>query len=600
MKSIAELSYEKGKALHDAGDFHGALAAYDAALHSAPHVAAIHFGRGISLVMLRRFEEAVGAFDHCLALDHGHVVTQYNRAMALTQLQRWQDALTAWDALIRKDPAMADAWNNRSGVLQALGRYEEALESMAHVLKLRPSDARALYNTGLMLLVLKRFDQAQGFLTDALKAAPGNGEILGSLVSAALRACDWETLESLLPRLISAIQNGTAVVAPLTLLALSDDPGLQKQCAERTTARSLAALESSIPPMAQAAYRHDRIRIGYLSSDFGDHPVAAQIVGLLERHDRSRFEVAGLFTGREDGSARYQRIVKACDNFRNIGSIGAREAATLIREAEIDILVDLNGHTLGWRPAILKYRPAPVSATFLGYAGTTGADFIDYIIGDPHVTPFELGPFLSERIVQLPDCFWPSDPDLPEPEAMTRAQAGLPPDAFVFCCFNSNHKIRPQMLDLWARLLQSVPDSVLWLREGYPQMNARFLQQARARGMDQGRILFAARVQSFAHHLGRQAQADLFLDTFPYNAHATASDALWAGLPVVTLRGESFVSRVSSSLLANAGLEELIASTPQEYEAIALSLARDRDRLRNLRRKLVSTRKTAALFDMDR
>jgi predicted O-linked N-acetylglucosamine transferase (SPINDLY family) len=383
-------------------------------------------------------------------------------------------------------------------------------------------------------------------------------------------------------------------------LALSDDPALQRQCAEHTTARSIAALAGSIPPMAQAAYGHDKIRIGYLSSDFGDHPVAAQIVGLLERHDRSRFEVIGLFTGRADGSAKYNRVVKACDQFRSIGPIGARDAASLIREAEIDILVDLNGHTMGWRPAILKYRPAPVIATFLGYAGTTGADFVDYIIGDSHVTPFDLGPAMSEKIVQLPDCFWPSDPTLAEPEAVTRADAGLPSGAFVFCCFNSNHKIRPPIFDAWVRLLQSVPESVLWMRDADAAVNGRFRRQAEMRGVDPARLHFAGRMENFARHLGRQAQADLFLDTFPYNAHATASDALWAGLPVVTLRGESFVSRVSSSLLANIGLEELVADTPEGYEAIALSLARDRNRLRDLRHRLTSARKTAALFDMDR
>ena len=597
MESIAELNYRKGLARHGAGDFAGALSAYDSALLAAPHLAAIHYGRGNSLIMLGRLEQAIQAFDRCLALDPGQAAALYNKAMVLIQLQRWQDALAVLDALVRKHPGLADAWNNRSGVLQALGRHQEALESIQQVLQFRPADTRALYNAGLVLLILKRFDEAQAFLTRALAADPGNGEILGSLVSAALRACDWETLEPLLPRLFSGISNGTAMVAPLTLLALSDDPILQRRCAELTTARSLAALTGNVPHMAPAAYRHDKIRIGYLSSDFGDHPVARQIVGLLERHDRSRFEITGLFTGREDAST--QRIVKACDRFVSVGQIGAREAATLIREAEIDILVDLNGHTLGWRPAILKYRPAPVIASFLGYAGTTGADFVDYVIGDAHVTPFALGPVLSEKIVQLPHSFWPSDPTLPEPEAITREEAGLPSGAFVFCCLNASHKIRPSMLDIWARLLKAVDDSVLWVRGGSAEMNARFLRQAETRGIHPERIIFAGRVESFALHLGRQAQADLFLDTFPYNAHATASDALWAGLPVVTLRGESFVSRVSSSLLANVGLEELVAETPQDYEAIALSLARDRDRLGDLRRELASARKTAALFAMD-
>jgi predicted O-linked N-acetylglucosamine transferase (SPINDLY family) len=498
---------------------------------------------------------------------------------------------------------MADAWNNRSGVLQAMGRCEEALESIEQALKLRPTDIRALYNAGTLLLLLQRFDEAQRALSEVLERDPNHGDALGALAAAALRACDWETLEQLLPRLFSAVQAGTANVPPLTLLALSDDPQLQKRCAQSSTARSLAdaGLDGAGPaPMATAAYRHDRIRIGYLSSDFRDHPVAAQVVGLLERHDRSRFDVIGLSTGRPDAGSGHQRIARACDRFFDIGPIGSRQAATLIREAEIDILVDLNGQTQGWRPAILKYRPAPVIATYLGYAGTTGAEFVDYIIGDAAVTPFTLEAAMSEKIVQLPDCFWPSDPMLAEPESVSRAQAGLPSDAFVFCCFNSNHKIRPQIFDLWMRLLKSVPESVLWLRDGAPAMNARFRHEARMRGIDDRRLYFAGRMDSFARHLGRQAQADLFLDTFPYTAHATASDALWAGLPLVTFRGQSFVSRVSAGLLSNIGLEELIASTVQEYEAIALALARDRGRLADLRRRLAGARKTSHLFDMDR
>ncbi len=601
MMSAAEENYRRGTSLHEAGDFAGALVAFDASLRAAPHVAAVHYGRGTALAMLRRLEEAVQAYARCVEIEPGHVAALYNQATALALLQRWHDALAALDGIVAKFPAMADAWNNRAGVLQALGRTEEALDSAMRVLQLRPSDPRALYNAGLMLLLLKRFDESEQVLARALEINPGNGDILGSLAAAALRACDWETIERLLPRIFSAVQDGSAAVPPLTLLALSDDPWLQRRCAELATGRSLANTELGggvVTPIAERAYRHEKIRIGYLSSDFRDHPVAAQVVGLLERHDRARFEVVGLSTGRGDDSAVHRRIVKACDRFFDIGHIGSREAADLIHKAEIDILVDLNGQTMGWRPAILKYRPAPVIATYLGYAGTTGADFVDYIIGDAHVTPFELGPAMTEKIVQLPRSFWPSDTILPEPEVVSRAELGLPADAFVFCCFNSHHKIRPQMYDVWARLLRSVPGSVLWLRDGTPAMNERFRGEAAARGIDAHRIHFASRMESLARHLGRQAQADLFLDTNPYNAHATASDALWAGLPVLTLRGKSFVSRVSAGFLANAGLEELVASTVGEYEDIALSLARDQDRMSDIRRRLASARRT--LFDMDR
>jgi predicted O-linked N-acetylglucosamine transferase (SPINDLY family) len=264
----------------------------------------------------------------------------------------------------------------------------------------------------------------------------------------------------------------------------------------------------------------------------------------------------------------------------------------------VDILVDLNGQTQGWRPGIFKYRPAPVSAAYLGYAGTTGADFMDYIIGDPQVTPFELAAAMSEKIVQLPHSFWPSDPNLPEPEHVSRAEAGLPENTFVFCCFNSNHKIQPEMFDIWMRLLRAVPDSVLWIRDGTPTMNARFRKEAENRGIDAARIVFAPRMASFAQHLGRMRQADLFLDTFPYNAHVTASDALWAGLPVVTLRGQTFASRVAAGFLANLGLDELITSTRDEYEALARALAESPDRLRRIRENLWQARKSARLFDM--
>jgi predicted O-linked N-acetylglucosamine transferase (SPINDLY family) len=352
------------------------------------------------------------------------------------------------------------------------------------------------------------------------------------------------------------------------------------------------------PALASRIHSHSRLRIGYLSSDFRDHPVARQIAGLLERHDRSRFEVIGFSCGRDDESAVRRRIVAACDRFHDITSMGFRAAADLIRAAEIDILVDLNGQTMGWRPAILKLRPAPVIVNYLGYAGTVGGDLADYIIGDPHVTPFEMSAALSEKIVQLPDSFWPADPDIPEPEQVGRSDLRLPEDAFIFCCFNAAQKILPAIFDVWMRLLAAVPHSLLWLRDNGLIVNARLQHQARRRGIEPGRIHFAGRMESLARHLGRQRLADLFLDTWPYGAHTTGYDALWAGLPLVTLRGDSFVSRVSTSFLTNLKLPELVAASLEAYEATALSLARDPRALAAIRRRLAQTRR-AALFDID-
>jgi protein O-GlcNAc transferase len=501
---------------------------------------------------------------------------------------------------VQRDPTIADAWNNRAGVLQALGRWEEALESMQRVLALRPQDGRAFYNAGILLLTLNRFEEAKALLERAVQLDPRQPDALGCLVSAALRACDWETLERILPTLLTQLRDGRAILAPLTLLALSDDAALQRRCAEQNLAHALAATELAqhVPP-AMAVQVRDRkpIRIGYLSSDFRDHPVAAQVAGLLERHDRSQFEITGFSIGRDDGSTRRRRIMQACDGFFDLAALGSREAATVIRDAEIDILVDLNGPTMGWRPAILKYRPAPVIATYLGYAGTMGADFVDYIIGDSEVTPFILGSTFSEKIVQLPGSFWPADPQMPAPEVVSRAELNLPENAFVFCCFNANHKIRPVVFAAWARLMSQVPHSLLWLRDGGPAMNGRFRAAMEKHGLDPARLHFAGRMDSLARHLGRQAQADLFLDTWPYNAHVTANDALWAGLPLVTLRGGSFVSRVAASLLSRLGLEDLIAASLEAYEALALSLAQEPARLADVRARLAASRGKLAQID---
>jgi protein O-GlcNAc transferase len=602
MNSANDSDHKRGVALYEAGDFIGALAAYDAALTKAPDDAKLHYSRANALAMLNRLDQAVAAYESCLVLDPAHVSAQYNRATLFARQQRWANALAALDQILSHSPAMADAWNNRAGVLQAMGRHDEALASVAQVLRLRPMDAAAFYNAGIMLLALNRFENAIKAFERTLQLNPAHVDAMGCLVSAALRACDWPQLERLIPQLMTAVREGKVVVPPLTLLAISDDPLLQRRCAEINTTRSFVgtALEKINPPPLWDGkpYGHERLRIGYVSSDFRDHPVANQLVGLLEHHDRAQFEIIGFANGRSDNGPMRQRIVKACSQFHDIGGLGVFEAAKLIRQLEVDILVDLNGQTLGWRPGIFKYRPAPVSVAYLGYAGTTGSDFMDYIIGDAQVTPFALASAMNEKILQLPHSFWPSDPSLPQPEPISRAEAGLPEKAFVFCCFNSNHKIRSEIFDIWMRLLHAVPNSVLWIREGTLAMNERFHKEAKSRDVDASRIIFAPRMQSFAKHLGRMRQADLFLDTYPYNAHVTASDALWAGLPVVTLRGNTFAARVAAGFLVNLGLDDLIASTPEEYESLAVALARDLGRLQQIREKLWRTRKSASLFNV--
>lgn len=345
------------------------------------------------------------------------------------------------------------------------------------------------------------------------------------------------------------------------------------------------------------------MRIAYLSADFHQHATAELIAGLIERHDRKKFEVMAISFSRDDGSAMRQRLMAAFDRFDDVRAMGDGDVARLLREREVDIAIDLKGHTEGARPAILAHRPCPVQVSYLGYPGTMSAPWLDYIIGDATVLPFAHQPFYSEKIVHLPHCYQVNDATRAVAEtaetAVTRVAAGLPESSFVFCCFNAAWKIAPSVFDVWMRLLVAVPGSVLWLLEDNASAPANLRAAALARGVDPARLVFAPATVP-GRHLARHRLADLFLDTLPYNAHTTASDALWTGLPVLTCLGALFDGRVAASLLRAVGLPELIAQTMEEYEALALALARDPTRLESLRARLLANRLLYPLYDTER
>jgi predicted O-linked N-acetylglucosamine transferase (SPINDLY family) len=344
-------------------------------------------------------------------------------------------------------------------------------------------------------------------------------------------------------------------------------------------------------------YKHERIRLAYLSADFHQHPTSQLMIELFERHDRSRFEVTAIAFGPDDNSAMRHRLVAAFDRFEDVRDLSDLEVAKLLRSREIDIAMDLNGHTHEARPGIFSHRPAPVQVNYLVYPGTTGAAFMDYVLADRIVLPMDQQPFFSEKILHLPDCYQAHDATRVVPPAPTREEAGLPDSGFVFCCFNNSWKIAAPPFDIWMRLLQQIPGSVLWLLESPAADNLR--AEAKARGVDTGRLVFAPRLPP-GQHLARHQLADLFLDTLPYNAHTTCSDALWAGLPVVTCYGNAFHGRVAASLLKAIDLPELVTTRPQDYEALALELAKNPALLKATREKLARNRTTTALFDSER
>ncbi len=418
----------------------------------------------------------------------------------------------------------------------------------------------------------------------------------GLLLDTRLQCCDWRNYEAASQAIVAAVGRGERADAPFSFLSHAADPAPQLACA-----KSFAAAEYPGRPLAlRPRRRGDRMRLAYVSADFHEHATAYLTAELFETHDRERFEVTAISYGPDDRSPMRTRLIRAFDRFVDVRDKTDREAAALIDELEIDIAVDLKGYTADNRAGIFSHRGAPLQVAYLGFPGTMGVPFIDYVIADRHVIPDRLAPHYSEKIVRLPDSYQVNDRARRIAEqAPSRGEAGLPETGFVFCSFNNNYKIRPAIFDIWMRLLKAVEGSVLWLLQDNPVAVENLRREAQARGVSAGRLVFAPRVDLPAH-LARHRLADLFLDTLPYNAHTTASDALWAGLPLVTLCGESFASRVAASLLHAARLHELVTESLADYEALALKLATTPALLAGYRRRLEAERLAVPLFDTAR
>ncbi|HEY6259507.1 MAG TPA: UDP-N-acetylglucosamine-peptide N-acetylglucosaminyltransferase [Xanthobacteraceae bacterium] len=426
---------------------------------------------------------------------------------------------------------------------------------------------------------------------------PGHRCVFDGMADAALAACDWARTTVIAGHLESRIRQRRSIINPFRLLVYGSDPALQLEGAKTFVGREIPV---RVPLWTGAIRRRQKLRIAYLSADFHRHATAFLMAGLFELHDRSRFETVGISFGPDDDSSMRARLVRAFDQFHDVRSRSDLEVAKLLNDLEVDIAVDLKGHTQGARPGILAHRPAPVQASYLGFPGTMGADFIDYVIADSIVLPFDQQPFYQEKIVHLPECYQVNDSKRTiAAHTPTRRETGLPDKGFVFCCFNNNYKITAPVFDVWMRLLTAVEGSVLWLLRGNDDAMINLRRQATARGIEAARLIFAPRLP-YEDHLARHRVADLFVDTLPYNAHTTASDALWAGLPLLTCRGGTFAGRVGASLLHAAGVPEMVTSDLGEYEALGLRLAIDAPLLHDFRHRLEQNRSTCSLFDTDR
>ncbi len=626
--NLAEALLNKGVALKELKRYEEAIAQYDKALSLNPDYAEGWANKGNALYELKRYEEAIAQYDKALSLKPDYAEGWANKGNTLYELKRYDEAIVHYDKVLSLKPHDHDAWNHKGNILHELKRYDEAIahydkalglksdyaegwsnkgnalhelkrydEAIAHydkALSLKPDYAEGWANKGMILNLLKRHSDSAKCYLKSLELKTEDSFLLGQFHHQMMLACDWTNYEKSIDEIAHLVSEGRKGAEPFGFQGISCSEELLKKCAEFYSNDRFPALGNF---SEFSKYQHHKIRIGYLCGEFRNQATSMLMTRVWELHDKSKFEIFAFDNGWDDGSDYRHRINQAFSKIFDISKLSDVEAAKLIRSNEIDILVNLNGFFGLARQGVFSYKPAPIQVNYLGFPGTIGAKYMDYIIADKLVIPEESKIHYIERLVYLPNSYQAND-DLRKISdgQFSRAQLGLPEDGFVFACFNNNYKITPSTFDSWMRILSNVPGSVLWLLEDNPTAKENLIQQAACRGVDSSKLVFSDRLR-IEDHLARQRLADLFLDTLPYNAHTTCSDALWAGLPVLTLMGSTFPGRVAASLLSALGLTELITSNKEQYEALAIELAINPQKLIDIKLKLAKNRLTTPLFD---
>jgi predicted O-linked N-acetylglucosamine transferase (SPINDLY family) len=594
----AEVLANRGAALLSLDRPDQAVEDFAKALTLDPQNAGLYNNLGNALSRLARGEAALAAYDRAVTIRPDFAQAHCNRGNVLFDLGLYERALSDFDAALALRPDYAEAAHNRGICLRALRQLEPALASFNRALALRPAYPEALNSKGVLLRELDRYGEAASVFAELVRIEPRFPYALGARLNARLHECDWSTLQEDLAAIQAGIRERRRVTEPFALLATVDDPAQQLLCTRIFVENDIPAPPAPIWQCER--YGHDKIRIGYVSGDFGEHPVAYLMAEVFERHRRDRFEIIGISLKRREGEATRSRLVRAFDDFIDVQGHSELDIARVIRNREIDIAIDLMGCTLGNRMGVFAHRPAPVQVNYLGYSATSGSRFMDYIIADRTVIPDGASEYYSEHVARLPDQFFANSPRIVTQSTPDRTQLGLPEAGFVFCFLSSHYKLLPQTFSIWMRLLHSVAESVLWLGDFSPSVKNNLRREAAKAGIDPERLVFASRTDRLEDHLARYRCADLLVDTFPYNAHTTTSDALLAGLPVLTCMGRTFASRIAGSLLIAAGLPELVTRSLVEYEALALRLATEPTLLASIRARLAQNQSTFPLFDCAR
>jgi predicted O-linked N-acetylglucosamine transferase (SPINDLY family) len=595
---LAEAHSNLGNALKEVARYEESFDSFSRALQLRPDYPDALANMAALLVKLRRPEEALKYSESAIHFDPRCAEAWAIRGVALSHLNCMPEAMASYDRALELKPDYADAWLQRGNALLEIHRSEEALACFDSALNIRPDDAQAWSGRGSALVELKQHQAALESYDRALQIDPGLEFLFGSALRTRMLLGDWSTLTRDLPLLLEKIEAGQAVALPLRVLELSDDPAIQHQSAISYAERFHPAQTTlGITPKRP---RRDKLRLGYYSADFRTHAVSLLACEMFETHDKSRFELFAFSFGPIDADPVHERVSRAFDHFIDVREKSDIDVARLSKDLGIDIAINLGGYTAHQRTDIFAMRAAPIQVNFLGYPGTMGAHYIDYLIADRTVCPQENLSHYTEKMAYLPDCFMPHDSQQAISSAkFARQDFSLPESAFVFCCFNKSYKLNPTVFDSWMRILGKTDNSCLWLFSESPEFEMNLRREAQKRAIDPGRLVFGGRL-SPAEYLGRYQLADLFLDTLPFNAGTTAMDALWAGLPLVTCKGKSFSGRMAASLLGAIEMPELITESLEDYEALAVELASDTQKLRRIREKLANNRLTTPLFDTPR
>jgi len=593
--TVASTWNNRGTVFNDLKRYDDALCDFGKAIELDPEYAEAIFNKGKSFTLLKRFDEAALAFERALSLRPDLAEAWLGYGNVLCERRQYDAAQTAYDRALALNAKLAESWLGRGNLFQRVRRCQDALAAFDRAVALKPDLVEAWIGRGEILATLKRHEEGAQAYARVLEIDPQRPFIKGLFLHQKMLSCDWRGVDDVIAQIEKDVSSGKASAEPFGWQGLAKSPRSLQRCAELFNREKYPAIPHDLS--LRSAPDRKKIRVGYASGEFRDQATSHLIVGVLEQHDKSRFEIVGFDNGWDDKSEVRRRIEASCLELIDISRLSDEAATAIIRDHRIDILVNLNGYFGDERTGVFAQRAAPVQVNYLGFPGTLGASYVDYIIADRCVIPPGHENFYDEKVVYLPECYQANDNRKAiAPRIFSRAECGLPPNGFVYCCFNNSYKILPEIFDSWMRLLREVSGSVLWLIEDSASAAANLKREASARGIDPGRLIFAERMP-LADHLARHRLADLFLDTLPYNAHTTASDALWAGLPVLTRIGGTFPGRVAASLLQAIGLPELITSTQEAYQKLAIELASDSQKYAAIKHKLVSNRLGKSLFD---